>query len=69
MLALGTGGWGTNILARVTRYSFDSLGLKDGIDVFAQLKHVSLVSASEPSPQAMGTSTSAGDSGEASAAA
>lgn len=46
-LALGTGGSGPNILARITRYAFDTLRLKDGMDVFAQLKHVSLVSASE----------------------
>lgn len=38
VLALGTGGSGTDILARITRYSFDSLGLKRGMDVFAQLK-------------------------------
>lgn len=42
MLALGTGP-STNILARITRYSFDTLGLKDELDVFAQLNHVSLV--------------------------
>lgn len=54
VLALGTGGSGTDILARITRYSFDSLGLKDGMDVFAQLRHVSLVSASEPPSLAMG---------------
>lgn len=69
VLALGTGGSGTDILARITRYSFDSLGLKDGMDVFAQLKHISLVSASEPASQATGASTSAGDSAQASAAA
>lgn len=35
VLALGTGSSGTDILARITRYSFDSLGLKGGMDVFA----------------------------------
>lgn len=47
VLALGTGGSGADILARITRYAFDTLRLKDGMDVFAQLKHISLVSASE----------------------
>lgn len=69
VLALGTGGSGTDILARITRYSFDSLGLKGGMDVFAQLKHVSLASASEPPLQAMGASTPAEQSEQASAAA
>lgn len=69
VLALGTGGSGADILARITRYSFDSLGLKDGMDVFAQLKHGSLGSASEPPLQVMGPSTPAGQSEQASAAA
>lgn len=67
VLALGTGGSGTDILARVTRYSFDTLGLKDGMDVFAQLKHVSLVSASEAPSQTSEAFGSTGDSGQASA--
>lgn len=66
VLALGTGGAGTDILARITRYSFDSLGLKGGMDVFAQLKHVSLASVSEPPLQAMAASTPAGQSEPAS---
>lgn len=69
VLALGTGGSGSDILARITRYSFDSLGLKDGMDVFAQLKHVSLASASEPPLQVMRASKPAGQSEQASAAA
>lgn len=69
VLALGTGGSGTNILARITRYAFDTLRLKDGMDVFAQLKHVSLVSTSEAPSQAPEASTSAGDSEQASVAA
>lgn len=69
VLALGTGGSGTDILARITRYSFGTLGLKDGMDVFAQLKHVSLVSASEAPSQALETSRSTGDSGQTSVAA
>lgn len=69
VLALGTGGSGVDILARITRYSFDTLGLKDGMDVFAQLKHVALVSTSEAPSQAPEASTSAGDSEQASVAA
>lgn len=69
VLALGTGGSGTDVLARITRCSFDTLRLKDGMDVFAQLKHVSLVSASEAPSQAPGASKSTGDSGPASVAA
>ncbi|MCA1458810.1 molybdenum ABC transporter ATP-binding protein [Bradyrhizobium sp. BRP22] len=69
VLALGTGGSGTEILARITRFSFDSLGLKDGMDVFAQLKHVSLLSASEPPLQIVTPSTPAADPDQASAAA
>lgn len=69
VLALGTGGSGTNILARITRYSYDALRLKVGMDVFAQLKHVSLVSASEAPSQALEASRSTGDSGQASVAA
>lgn len=68
VLALGSGGSGTEILARITRFSFDSLGLKDGMDVFAQLKHVSLASISESPSQAVEASTPAGDSAPASAA-
>lgn len=68
VLALGTGDSGTDILARITRYSFDTLRLKDGMDVFAQLKHVSLVSASEAPSQAPEASRSTGDSGQASVA-
>lgn len=69
VLGLGTGGSGTDILSRITRYAFDTLRLKDGVDVFAQLKHVSLVSASEAPLQAPDASTSAGDAGQASVAA
>lgn len=69
VLALGTGGSGADILARITRYSFDTLGLKDGMDVFAEFKHVSLVSTSEAPSQAPEASTSAGDSEQASVAA
>lgn len=69
VLALGTGGSGTDILARITRYSFDRLGLRDGMDVFAQLWHVSVVSASEAPPQAPEASVPRGTSGGASLAA
>jgi len=47
VLALGTGGSGTQILARITRRSWDALGFRDGLDVFAQVKGVSLVAASD----------------------
>ncbi|NOJ44735.1 molybdenum ABC transporter ATP-binding protein [Bradyrhizobium archetypum] len=69
VLALGTGGSGAEIMARITRFSFDSLGLKDGMDVFAQLKHISLLSASEPPPQTISASTPTAEPGQASAAA
>lgn len=69
VLALGTGGSGTDILARITRYAFDTLRLKDGMDVFAQLKHISLVSSAEAPSQVPESSTSAGDAGQASVAA
>lgn len=69
VLALGTGGSGMDILARITRYSFDTLGLKHGMDVFAQLKQVSLVSASEAPSRALEASRSTRDSGQASVAA
>lgn len=69
VLALGTGGSDTDILARITRYALDSLRLKDGMDVFAQLKHVSLVSATEAPSQAPEASRSTGESGQASVAA
>lgn len=69
VLTLGTGGSGTDILARITCYAFDTLRLKDGMDVFAQLKHVSLVSSSEAPSQTAESSTSAGDAGQASVAA
>ena len=47
VLALGTGGSGARILARITRRSWDALDLRDGIDVFAQIKGVSLVAVSD----------------------
>ncbi|WP_426411723.1 molybdenum ABC transporter ATP-binding protein [Bradyrhizobium ganzhouense] len=70
VLALGTGSSGSEILARITRYSFDALRLKDGMDVFAQLKHISLVSAAAEAPsQAPEISRSTRNSGQASVAA
>ncbi|WFU14699.1 molybdenum ABC transporter ATP-binding protein [Bradyrhizobium sp. CB3481] len=68
LLALGSGGSGTEILARVTRFSFDSLGLKNGMDVFAQVDSVSLLTASEPPLRATTASTQAEDAEHASAA-
>ncbi|WP_454631760.1 molybdenum ABC transporter ATP-binding protein [Bradyrhizobium cenepequi] len=46
VLALGADGAGAKILARITRRSRDMLGLTEGMDVFAQIKSVSLVSES-----------------------
>ncbi|HVX74723.1 MAG TPA: molybdenum ABC transporter ATP-binding protein [Bradyrhizobium sp.] len=47
VLALGAEGRGERILARITRRSWDALGLAEGLDVFVQIKGVSLVSASD----------------------
>lgn len=69
VLALGTGGSGTDILARITRYSFDSLGLKGGMDVLPSSSTFHSASASEPPLQAMGASMPAEQSEQASAAA
>lgn len=46
VLALGPEGSGDRILARITRRSRDTLHLVQGDDIFAQIKGVSLVSAS-----------------------
>jgi molybdate transport system ATP-binding protein len=43
VLALGADGTGASILSRITRRSRDLLGLSEGMDVFAQVKGVSLV--------------------------
>jgi molybdate transport system ATP-binding protein len=42
VLALGAGGKGAQILARVTRLSWDQLGLAEGQSVYAQVKSVAL---------------------------
>ena len=42
VLALGVDGVGARILARITRRSWDTLGLREGMDVWAQVKGVSL---------------------------
>ncbi|MCK1400305.1 molybdenum ABC transporter ATP-binding protein [Bradyrhizobium sp. 4] len=47
LLALEGSGSGTRFLSRITRRSFDALGLEDGMDVFAQVTGLSLVSSSE----------------------
>lgn len=47
VLALGPGGTGASILSRITRRSRDLLGLSEGMDVFAQVKGVSLVRAAD----------------------
>jgi molybdate transport system ATP-binding protein len=43
VLALGADGTGARLLARITRRSWDQLGLAEGLGVFAQVKGVSLV--------------------------
>ena len=43
LLALGPGGDGAKLLARVTRRSWELLGLAEGVDVYAQVKAVALV--------------------------
>ena len=51
VLALGSDGHGANLLARITRRSWDLLGLAEQMPVFAQVKGVSLVSgAASPQP-------------------
>ena len=50
VLALGAGGGGAQLLARITRRSWDLLGLAEQMPVFAQVKGVSLVSRA-PSPE------------------
>ncbi len=47
VLALGADGRGAELLARITLRSWDQLGLADAMNVYAQVKGVSLVS--EPS--------------------
>ncbi len=44
VLSLGTDGRGAPLLARITRRSWDQLGLAETLNVFAQVKGVSLVS-------------------------
>jgi len=44
VLALGTDGRGAQLLARITLRSWDQLGLAEAMNVFAQVKGVSLVS-------------------------
>ena len=42
VLALGAEGTGARLLSRLTRKSWDALGLADGMDVYAQVKAVAL---------------------------
>ncbi|MDB5651313.1 MAG: Molybdate transporter, ATP-binding protein [Hyphomicrobiales bacterium] len=44
VLALGEDGGGAKLVARITRRSWDELGLADGMGVFAQVKGISLLS-------------------------
>ena len=47
VLALGADGAGAQLLARITLRSWDLLGLAEGMNVFAQVKGVSLVSGAD----------------------
>jgi molybdate transport system ATP-binding protein len=47
VLALGPDGRGTQLLARITRRSWDLLGLAEAMNVFAQVKGASLVSGAD----------------------
>jgi molybdate transport system ATP-binding protein len=47
VLALGADGCGAQLLARITLRSWDLLGLAEGMNVFAQVKGVSLVSGAD----------------------
>ena len=42
MLALGADGSGARLLSRLTRKSWDALGLENGMSVHAQVKAVAL---------------------------
>ena len=70
VLALGADGSGAQILARITRRSWDALGLADGLEVFAQIKGVSLVSEQgRPMEEDTALAPAQQDAGQASAAA
>lgn len=55
VLGLGTGGSGPKILARVTRRSWDGLGLAEGTDLHAQIKSVALARDDRSSDNASGS--------------
>lgn len=58
VLALGADGCGTRLLARITLRSWDQLGLSEAMNVFAQVKGVSLVSGPDgPASRAVGDMT------------
>lgn len=50
VVALGTGDDGARILSRITRRSWDALGLAPGQPIFAQIKGVALVAAALDDP-------------------
>ncbi|MGL3210759.1 molybdenum ABC transporter ATP-binding protein [Bradyrhizobium sp. BR 1433] len=57
VLALETSDIGAQILARITRRAFHALGLSEGVDIFAEIARISLVSASERPLHAVSTSS------------
>ncbi|MES5486079.1 molybdenum ABC transporter ATP-binding protein [Bradyrhizobium sp. INPA03-11B] len=68
VLALETGDSGAQILARITRRAFHELGLRDGMDIFAEIARISLVSASERPLHAVSTSNLSTNAGPTSTA-
>ncbi|WP_076862205.1 molybdenum ABC transporter ATP-binding protein [Bradyrhizobium mercantei] len=68
VLALETGVSAAQILARITRRAFHALDLRDGMDIFAEIGRIFLVSASEPPLHAISTSSVSTNAGAASTA-
>jgi molybdopterin-binding protein len=56
VLGLGEDGSGARILARVTYRSWSTLGLREGMEVYAQIKGVSLEAASGQSDHPLSAS-------------
>lgn len=52
VVGLGLAGEGARLLARITRKSWDALGLTPGAAVYAQVKGIALMSNAAPSPAA-----------------
>ncbi|TWB89454.1 molybdate transport system ATP-binding protein [Bradyrhizobium macuxiense] len=63
VLALETGDSAAQILARITCRAFHALGLRDGMNIFAKIERISLVSATERPLHAISTSSLSTDAG------